>query len=470
MTQRLNPIDAGMLYVETPSWHMHLGALLVLDPSTAQHQLTFDEWSAFLEAQVDRIPAMRQRVVFVPFGLDRPRWTLDSGFDLDAHVRHVTVPPPGGRRELGTIAGEFLARKLDRRRPLWEMWFVDGLEGGRVAVLAKVHHAAADGLASALLLGEFLKTDSRVHQARALVSDVPIPSNMALAANAVAALGLTPVRVVKPLRRTLSSIGSIQQLRASDDWGSPALPFHAPKSEFNQAVTPNRCFGFTSLPLGEVEAARRAFGVSLNDVVLALCAGGLRRYLRARGALPKRPLVAAVPVSTRGEEDFSSLGNMVSGFFVTLPTDISDPVLQLVSTHRHAKSAKQLYRSGIEDAVMDWVGVPVPGALALGARLYSLARFAHCRLPPIFNLLVSNVPGSPAPLYLAGARLLAMYPFGPVLDAVGLNITVLSYEDAVHVGLVSCPELVPDPWAVLDGIQVTLGELMEELEQSSRCP
>ena len=466
MTRRLNPVDAGMLYGETPSWHMHLGALLVLDPSTAPRRLAFDEWSAFVEAQVDRIPAMRQRVVFVPFGLDRPLWTLDPDFDLGAHVRHRAVAAPGGRRELGTIAGEFLARKLDRGRPLWEMWFVDGLEGGRIAILAKVHHAAADGLASALLLGEFLETDPVAHHAGVPISTVGeddrIPSNMALATNAVAALALTPVRAVKPLRRTLSSIRSVQRLRASDDWGSPALPFRAPKSEFNQTVTPNRCFGFTSLPLGEIEAVRRAFGVSVNDVVLALCAGGLRRYLRARGTLPGRPLVAAVPVSTRGEEDLSSLGNVVSGFFVTLPTDVGDPVSRLVCTHRHAQSAKQLYRSGIEDAVMDWAGVPVPGALALGIRLYTLAPFAD-RLPPPFNLLVSNVPGSPDPLYLAGARLVATYPFGPVLDAIGVNITVLSYEDTVHVGLVSCPELMADPWPVVDGIQESLTELTGRL-------
>ena len=463
MTRRLNPVDADMLYGETPSWHMHVGALLVLDPSTAPQRLGFEEWLAFLDAQVNRIPAMRERVVFVPLGLDRPLWARDPAFDLGAHVRQVTAASPGGRRELATVAGEFLARKLDRSRPLWEMWFVDGLADGQVAILAKVHHAATDGLAGALLLGEFLDTEPvsspGVDRANPVGESDRIPSNLSLVTTAVVALALAPLRAVKPLMRTLSSIDSVRRLRGSDDWGSPALPFQAPRCAFNQPVTPDRCFEFASLPLDDIKAVNREFGVTVNDVVLALCAGALRRYLRGRGTLPDRPLVAAVPVSKRGPEDLESFGNIVSGLFVTLPTDVSDPVERLVSAHRHAQSAKQLYGSGIEDAVMDWAAVPAPVALGLGVRLYTWAHLAR-RLPPVFNLLVSNVPGSPVPLYLAGARLVATYPFGPVLDAIGINITVLSYEDAVHVGLVSCPELVPDPWLVVDGLRDSLTELI----------
>jgi diacylglycerol O-acyltransferase len=201
-----------------------------------------------------------------------------------------------------------------------------------------------------------------------------------------------------------------------------------------------------------------ATGVKLNDVVLGLCSGALRRWLEDRDALPDTPLVAACPVSTRDESHMGDWGNMVSGMFAGLATHIGDPVERLHAIHAGTDDAKGVYASGIEDAVIDWAEVPVPAAMSLGVRFYDRAGLGG-RVPPIFNLLISNVPGPPVPLYAATSQLTGCFPMGPILDSIGLNITVLSYVDRIGFGLVGCPETVPDMWDLADAIPLALEEL-----------
>jgi WS/DGAT/MGAT family acyltransferase len=244
-----------------------------------------------------------------------------------------------------------------------------------------------------------------------------------------------------------------------------AMPFQAPRTSFNRPVSRRRSFAFVSVPLADAKRVQSAFGVKLNDVVLAVCAGALRRYLRGRAELPDAPLVAAVPVSVRTEEDLLTLGNMVSGMFTSLATHLDDPVERLIAIRDAATSAKELYASGVEDAVMDWAAVLPPVAVPLGVRLYTGTHLSG-RMPPAFNLLVSDVPGPRLPLYAAGARLVAVYPFGPVLDSIGINITVLSYTDSVGFGLMTCPDLVPDPWLLAAGIRPSLAELTQASRRS----
>jgi WS/DGAT/MGAT family acyltransferase len=217
---------------------------------------------------------------------------------------------------------------------------------------------------------------------------------------------------------------------------------------------------FVSVALDDVKTVREAFGVTVNDVVLAICGGALRSYLRSRGELPAAPLVAAVPVSVRTQDELLAPGNLVSGMFTSLASDVEDPVRRLIAIRDSAAGAKELYASGIEDAVMDWASVPPPVTMALGVRLYTWMHLAQ-RIAPVFNLLVSDVPGPREPLYAAGARLVAAYPFGPVLDAIGVNVTVLSYTDSVGFGIMTCPDLVPDPWRLAKAVGPSLDELVQ---------
>jgi len=213
------------------------------------------------------------------------------------------------------------------------------------------------------------------------------------------------------------------------------------------------------VPLRDLQEVKDAFQMTVNDAVLAACTGALRQYLKERGELPNVPLIAAVPVSTRSADETEEFGNKVSGLFATLPTHIADPVERIHAVRQSADDAKRLYASGVEDVLIDWADVPPPIAIAIGVRLLTWTHLAE-RLPPIFNLLVSNVPGSPVPLYLSGAPVTAIYPLGPVLDDIGLNITILSHVDQVHFGLVSCPELMPDLWSLADRIPEALTELL----------
>lgn len=217
---------------------------------------------------------------------------------------------------------------------------------------------------------------------------------------------------------------------------------------------------FCSVPLADAKTVREAFDATINDVVLAVCAGGLRRWLAGQGQLPDSPLVAAVPVSTRTAEQMDELGNRVSGWFATLATNIDDPVERLRLVRQGAADAKGLYESGIEDVVMDWADLPIPLVMTFGARLYAALNVSE-RMPPVFNLLVSNIRGADTLLYAGGAQVDAIYPLGPVLDSIGLNITVLSYRDSIDFAIVGCPDLSPDLWDLADALPAALAELVD---------
>jgi WS/DGAT/MGAT family acyltransferase len=359
---------------------------------------------------------------------------------------------------------------LDRRRPLWEIWCIEGLEHGRLAVLAKVHHAMADGVGGATLLGALLGVEPTPIADEPLRSapGEPVPSAVALLAHAAGSAATLPWRFARASGRTLGSVVSASRRRGTGGHEA-AAPFRAPRTSFNHPVTASRSVAFTSASLTDVKRVKDAAGATVNDVVLALCAGALRSYLTDLGELPAAPLVAAVPVSRRSGHEIGSYGNVVSGWFTSLATDVDDPLERLLAVRSAAEGAKTVYESGIEDVVMQWADLPVPALWALGIRLYTAAHLST-RLPPIFNLLISNVPGAPFPVYAGPAPVVAMYPFGPVLDSIGINITVLSYQDSLDFGILTCPELVPDPWRLAEAIPVCLRELVEATGSSGDTP
>lgn len=460
--RRMSGFDADMLYAERGPWHMHVSALMILDPHQAARGFGYDELRRMVGHQSQILEPMRERMIEVPFGLDRPLWVKDPDFSVDAHLHRIAVPPPGTDRELATLVGDLIGFKLDRGRPLWEMWYIEGLEDGLVAILSKVHHAALDGVAGAAVMGALFSPQPTEPPLLAEEPDPtegePIPSDLRLVARGLVRLAQTPLRALEPAKKTLASVRDLLQRRNSADWGAPAMPFTAPRTLLNRPVSGRRNFACTSVPLGAVKAVKNATGVKVNDVVLALCAGALRNWLMKNDDLPDEPLIAACPVSTRDETSLGDWGNMVSGLFATLATDVEDPLERLDAIRQGTEDAKSMYASGIEDVVIDWAEVPVPAFLGMGVRFWQRVDLAR-RVRPIFNLLISNVPGPPFPLYAAGARLVGCFPMGPVLDSIGLNVTVLSYTDHVGFGFVGCPESVPDIWTLADGVPDALEEL-----------
>jgi diacylglycerol O-acyltransferase / wax synthase len=458
--QRLTGLDATFLYMESPSTHMHVASTAVFDPSTVPGGYDFEKVKDLVASRLPLLPPFRRRLVTVPFELHHPLWIEDPGFDLDYHVRRAGLPAPGGTAELAELAADFISRPLDRSRPLWELLVVEGLEQGYVAQLAKVHHAAIDGVSGAEMMVNLLDLSPEPAEAPAADEWRPdrIPTDLELVGYALASLARQPFRAAKAARRTAAMALDLRRRNRLPDVSPPPAPFAAPRTSLNRAITPHRRVAFASVPLADVKMVKNAFGTTVNDVVLALCAGALRRHLDQRGELPAEPLVAMVPISVRTDDEKGTMGNRVSSMLTSLATDVDDPVERLLAIREGTRRAKDQDRAIGAETLTQWTEFAAPGLFARAARLYSRMKLAD-RHRPIFNLTISNVPGPPFPLYGAGARLVAYYPMGPIADGGGLNITVMSYLDSMDFGLVACRETVPGVWDIAAGLEASLEEL-----------
>jgi diacylglycerol O-acyltransferase len=459
--ERLTGLDAGFLYMETPTQHMHTLKVAVLDPSTAPGGYSFERVSEVLGRRLHLVPSFRRRLVDVPLQLHHPVWIEDPDFDLHAHVHRAVLPAPGGDEELDDLMSEIVSTPLDRSRPLWELWAVEGLTGGHIAFVSKIHHSLADGVKAAQLLATVLDDqpdapDPEPHEWHA----DPLPSRWRLLADAIVDLAREIARLPHLLLRTIRGVRAAADARRRRDV-SPPLPFSTPKLSFNTALTPSRRFVTTSLSLTEVKALKAALDCTVNDVVLALCAGALRRYLEERGELPQRALMAGVPTSTRSAEEArerTSSGNQVSNLFTVLPVQLADPRARLQLIHETTKGAKEQLNLLGADMLADWSEITPPRPFAAVVGLYSRFGLARSHRPPI-NLVVSNVPGPSEPLFITGARLLALYSMGPILENIGLNITVWSYLDALNFGIVACDDDLPG--ALATHLHEALAELQK---------
>jgi diacylglycerol O-acyltransferase / wax synthase len=459
--QRLTGLDAAFLALETPSIHMHVMATMVLDPSDAPGGFTVDSMRKLIAERLPRLEPFRRRVVDVPFGLHHPVWVEDPDFDLDYHVRRAALPAPGGSDELAELTAEIAGRPLDRRRPLWELWVVEGLEHGYVAVIAKMHHAAIDGVLGVDLMTEIFDLEQHPPP-KSPPEHVPaperVPSDAELLVGAMTSIARQPLRAYRAVRNaTRSAVRVIQRFRSEPV--SAGVPLTAPPSPLNGVLTPHRRVAFASVPLADVKEVKQAFGVTVNDVVLAVCAGALRRYLELRGAVPDKALLAAIPASVRTEDQRGGIGNRVSAMFATLATQLDDPVDRLFAAREVMSGAKQVHEDIGGDTLHEWAEVAAPVLFSRGMRLYE--RVLEGRHPPIINLIVSNVPGPSFPLYCAGARLVSLFPLGPLLAGTGLNITVLSYLDSVGFGLIGCREIVPNIGEIAAAVPDALAELLK---------
>ena len=458
--QRLSGLDATFLYLETPSNHMHVASTQIFDPSTVPEGYSFEAVKELIRSRMHLAPPFRRRLVEIPFQLHHPIWIDDPDFDLDYHVRRAALPAPGGEIELAEFAAEVMGRPLDRSRPLWEMYVVEGLENGMIATISKTHHAAIDGVSGAELTVALMDLEPNPAVVPEEQEWVPerVPTDIELVGWALNSLSRQPVAGFKALRRTIEAVVTLRRRNREPGVTPPPAPFSAPKTSFNTAITPHRKFAFTQIPLDDVKMVKNALGGTVNDVVLAICAGALKNYLDDRGEDLDGPLVAMVPISVRTEEQSGTMGNQVSQMLVSLATDIDDPVERLHTISEGTNHAKDQEKAIGAETLMNWAEFAAPGIAARAARLYSNMKLAD-RFRPLFNVTISNVPGPNFPLYSAGSRMLAMYPMGPINDGGGINITVMSYMGTMYFGIVVCRETVPEVWSIAHGLRTALDEL-----------
>jgi WS/DGAT/MGAT family acyltransferase len=387
-------------------------------------------------------------------------WAEDPDFDVDYHLRPAALPAPAGLDELAGFTAEFLSSPLDHRRPLWEMRVIEGLPDGMVAGVTKVHHSAIDGVSGAELTANLLDLEPEPPVEPVTEEDdrEPPPSSWQLLRRSAAGLALQPVTVATALAQAGAAAGRVWRLNRSSPVPPPPTPFSAPATPFNARVGPRRRVAFAQLDLGDVTFVREAFGATINDVTLAVCAGGLRAYLDGKDLRPTKDLVAAVPMSVRTEDNANTLGNRLTAMLVTLATTIEDPAERLQAIVAGARRAKDQSRAigadtlaALAELLPPIVG-PGIGRLIAGLRLLERPR-------PLFNVMISNFRGPPFPLYCAGAKLVAAYPLGPLIAGAALNITLQSYLDTLFVGLVGDADAVPD----LDRLPGLLRESLAEL-------
>ena len=454
--QQLTGLDAAFLAMETHAVFGHVGSVCVLDPSTSPDPITLDKLTGLIAERLHLIPPFRRRLAQVPLGLDQPYWIEDPDFDIEYHVRELALPAPGDDRQLSEQTSRLHARPLDRSRPLWEVYLIHGLSGGRVAVYSKVHHAAIDGVSG----GEMLTAVLDLTPEGRTVTPEPWqperePRALALLARSARSFAGQPVRAARvsygiakglpamatsPARPHLPVIDRF--LRRDADLVLPSAGLRAPATPFNKAISPHRRWAFRTVPLEDVKAIKNLAGGTVNDVVMALSTGALRRWLIDHDALPDSPLVAAVPVSIRSEAEKKDGGNKVSTMLAALPTHLDDPLERLAACTAAMQAAKEQHGALPATLLSDVTQFAMPALAGQAARLAARVRLVE-RVTP-FNLFVSNVPGPNIALYYAGCRLLGYYPMSAIADGQGLNITVCSLDGGMHFGLIADRELVPD--------------------------
>ena len=468
--RQLTGLDNAFLALEGPSTPLHVTSLTVLDGSSLPEGFGYTTVLDHFADRIRGIPQFRERLQQVPLGLDHPYWRVDEHFDIEFHVRHSAVPPPGGDRELAEVVARLHARPLDRSRPLWETYVIEGLAGGDVGLLTKMHHAAIDGVAGIEIAGVVLDQSPNPPPRKRgpdLVPEPPPPTPLMLARGA---RGL----VRMPARTARWALNSVKELPALGDLARMAVPMtqqrrdpdggmvsgptlQAPQTPFNKPVTSHRRVAWTVLDLDRDKAVKRARGTTVNDVIMAITAGAVRRHLLEVDALPDRPLQAMVPISVRAEGD--SGGNRVTAMVGLVPTHVDDPLARLDWVSEQMRTAKE-HDAVPADVLADVSSMAAPVVAARAARVVTRLRWANrLRLP--FNMVISNVPGPPVPLYVAGARVKHMIPVSAIHDGVGFNVTIISHENDVDVGLVADREMIDDLWHVAALFEESAKELYD---------
>jgi WS/DGAT/MGAT family acyltransferase len=413
-------------------------------------------------------------LVEVPFGIDQPYWIEDPDFDLDFHVRHVGLPHPGTDEQLAELVERIMARPLDRNRPLWELYLIEGLESGHIANLTKMHHSAVDGVSGAEVLTTLLDLDPvprKVDPPETPWKSEAEPSEIEMLGRGLVSVATRPVMAMRLLRDLASNLpavartlepflpGPAKAIVGRGDRYLSEAPTTPPRTSFNHELGPHRKYAFTSVPLADFKTIKNSFGVTLNDVVMAVCASALRSYLDARDELPDDALIAMVPVSIRTEEESGELGNRVATMTASLHTEVADPVERMRLIHESMMIAKETHNALPASIMQDFFEFSPPAVAARAARATTrLAARGRVDLP--YNIVISNVPGPQIPIYGNGALMVGNYPVSTVTDGSGLNITVQSYNGSVDFGVIGDRDQVPDAWDIIRRLQDATDELV----------
>jgi len=450
---RLTPLDASFLHLEDASSHMHVAAALLFTGESPR----YDDLLTHVESRLGLVPRYRQRLAEVPFAQARPRWVDDERFDLRFHVRHTGLPEPGTEYELQVLAGRVFSQPLRRDRPLWEMWLVSGLKGGRFAILSKTHHALVDGVSGLDILSVLFAPDSEEHGRP--WRPRPSPSTAGLVAEALIERATTAGELLGPLRaaarRPRRALGRIAETAVGAGAMAWAGMQPAPRTPYNaQKVGPDRRFTWTRASLDDVKAIKNALGGTVNDVVLTVVTLALRRHLQRRGEdIDELELKAFVPVSVRSEDQRGTLGNHVSGMIATLPVSCSDPTRCLATISAQMRVVKESGQAVGAQALTELSGFAPPTVIQQASRLVTRQRFV--------NLVVTNVPGPQFPLYLDGRELTDMFPMVPLGSNLNLGIAIVSYNGTLNFGLVGDFNALPDLEDLADDFLAAVRELAD---------
>lgn len=463
--QRLNPLDAAFVAYETEGAPLHVAAVLTLAPPTGRKPKAGAVFAAIEQAVAARIhlvPVMRQRILQGPLGVAPPVLVDDPDFLLSNHLTRAALPAPGGQVELERFVGRIMSRPMFLDRPLWEMIVIEGLEGGRSALMARFHHATIDGISGAHLLAEFFDFEEtpRVIERAPAWLPAPLPEERTLMADATASWLKQPVVLIDAVTRTIGSVlRAVEHNRALDVGRTrPTSILAAPKTSINGTISAQRIYELVRFDFAEVKGLCRSTSTSVTDVVLAVTAGALRRLFAQRGETVGNDLVAMVPVSTRPQDEMGSLGNQISTMLVNLATTVDDPLERLAAVAASAGAAREQDRVLGSQVVTDLTRLVPPffaNLLTRGAHNAKLFDY----VPPVGNVLVSSVPGPDFPLSCAGLQIESIAPVGPIAATIGLNVTAMRYLDELVVGLLACHRLVPD----LDQFSHAMVEAFDEL-------
>ncbi|MCG8316022.1 MAG: wax ester/triacylglycerol synthase family O-acyltransferase [Pseudomonadales bacterium] len=447
--ERLSGLDASFLYGETSTMLMHVAFIAICDTSENPNGYSFRDIYDLIDVKTQEESAFRRRLVEVPFGLHHPLWVDDPDFQVTDHVQQYTLPKDSGMEQLAIKLGRIMSHPLDRSRPLWEAWIIEGLAKNRYAFVLKIHHAMVDGVSGTELFRNLFTTHSAYQIPRVFnrSQGEKIPTSTELMAHALRSKIKTPQRVYHLMSETFKGVsalvkgGNVPQ-NESGQHAKRARPLSAPRTHFNHRLSVGRSLALVDVSLSDIKAIKNATNTTVNDVVLAICGGALREYLIAKNDLPEKTLIAMVPISVRKQSKEKLTNNQVSGMWSTLATDIDDPLARLKLINEDTKDAKQEHDAVGADLLQDWAEVNTPGAFNLAMRFYASTLVDVVN--PVHNTIISNVPGPRESLYLAGSKVESIRPIGPVMEGVGLNISLASYQDRIGITLHADRLLVGD--------------------------
>ncbi len=466
--EQLTGLDASFLYFERPRMPMHVGGLYIYDQSTAPGgSVRFKDILSFIEQRVHMARSFRQRAVSVPLNLDHPYWVEDPEFNIEYHVRHMALPQPGDWRQLCILASRLFSRPLDLSKPLWEFNVVEGLDNvpgvpkGSYALITKVHHAAVDGVSGMEMTAAInsLSPDDEAPTPEKPWVPESLPSNASLLARAYGNNLRQPFRFADVVVRSVPALAKTAAGLGRGDFKRPAGGARVPRTRFNNTVSAHRVFEGRVFDLDVVrDIKNRLPGATINDAILAVVGGAMRNYLQAKNELPGESLIAMAPISVRTQGESGSMGNQVSAMSVELGTHISDPLGRLHFAHESARNSKEFTNAIGARQLADYSKF-IPSALTgLAARLYTGLGLANS-INPMYNAVVTNVPGPQVPLYSTGARMVNQFGLGPIVDGMGLIHPILSYCGQITVSFTSDREMIPDPEFYGDCIDESFQEL-----------